>query len=114
MTQSGLAADVVIVGGGIIGLSVAWHLRREGVAVRLLERGQVGGQATGAAAGMLAPLAEAKAPGPFVELGLASLARYPDMVEALHEETGMDPESVGPGMLRVARTDEEVEALCAE
>src|SRR5438046_1710440 len=95
--QSGLSADVVIVGGGIIGLSVAWHLRREGVSVLLLERGQVGGQATGAAAGMLAPLAEAKETGPFVTLGLASLQRYPAFVDALREETGIDAELTGPG-----------------
>ena len=54
-------ADVVIIGGGIIGLSLAWRLAGEGASVVLLERGQVGGQATGAAAGMLAPLAEAGA-----------------------------------------------------
>src|SRR5579871_3414303 len=101
------SADVVIVGGGVIGLSVAWELVRAGVGVVLLERGQVGGQATGAAAGMLAPLAEARGAGPFVELGLASLQRYPAFVNALREETGLDPELTGPGMLRVASTEDE-------
>src|SRR5579871_3935702 len=107
------SADVVIVGGGVIGLSVAWELVRAGVGVVLLERGQIGGQATGAAAGMLAPLAEAAAPGPFVELGLASLRLYPAFAEALREETGIDAELVGPGMLRIALNEAEEDALCA-
>ena len=113
-SKGGLSADVVVVGGGVIGLSVAWHLRREGASVILLEGGQVGGQATGAAAGMLAPLAEAKEAGPFVTLGLASLRRYPEFVDALREETGMDAELTGPGMLRTATGEDELEALSRE
>lgn len=109
--QSRLSADVVVVGGGIIGISVAWRLRGEGASVLLLERGQVGGQATGAAAGMLAPLAEAAEDGPFVALGLASLQRYPEFVETLRAETGLDAELIGPGTLRTAATEAEAEAL---
>jgi glycine oxidase len=104
-------ADVAIVGGGVIGLAVAWRLAGAGVSVVVLERGQVGGQASGAAAGMLAPLAEAKEPGPLIELGVASLARYPEWVAALREETGLDPELTGPGLLRVARDEKEAFAL---
>ncbi len=107
-------SDVVIIGGGIIGLSVAWHLAVEGVSVILLERGQIGGQATGAAAGMLAPLAEAHGPGRFVDLGVASLHAYPKFVNTIRAETGMDPELVGPGMLRVALKEDEAEILCAD
>jgi glycine oxidase len=98
---------VVVVGGGIIGLSIAWSLVKEGATVTVMESGQVGGQATGAAAGMLAPLAEAHEPGPFVTLGLESLRRYPTFVAELQEETGIDAELIGPGMLRVAMNDEE-------
>ena len=112
--QNRLSCDVVVIGGGVIGLSVAWRLQQTGASVTLLERGQVGGQATGAAAGMLAPLAEAKGAGPFVELGLSSLQRYPAFVDALREETGLDPELIGPGMLRVAHTLSEVESLSQE
>ena len=98
-------SDFVVVGGGIIGLSVAWSLVKEGASVTVLEAGQLGGQATGAAAGMLAPLAEAKEPGPFLTLGLESLQRYPAFVSELHEETEIDAELIGPGMLRVAMND---------
>ena len=107
------SSDVVIIGGGIIGLSIAWSLASKGASVTVLERGQVGGQATGAAAGMLAPLAEAIEPGPFVDLGLASLRAYPNFVAALRDETGMDAELVGPGMLRVAMTEHDDDSLCA-
>ncbi|HPG27209.1 MAG TPA: FAD-dependent oxidoreductase, partial [Myxococcota bacterium] len=54
-------ADVVVVGGGVIGLSIADVLAGEGVSVRLLEAEGLGQAASGAAAGMLAPVAEAHA-----------------------------------------------------
>src|SRR2546423_3260466 len=110
----GNGADMLVVGGGVIGLSIAWSLVKEGLSVTVLEAGQVGGQATGAAAGMLAPLAEAREPGPFVTLGVESLRRYPAFVAELQEETGIDAELLGPGMLRVAMNDEEAYLITQE
>jgi glycine oxidase len=104
-------ADVVVIGGGIIGLSVAWRLIKSGVSVAVLEQGQVGAQASGAAAGMLAPLSEADKPGPFVELGIASLRMYHDFVADLKEATGLETECVSPGLLRVAMNEEEAKSL---
>lgn len=46
--------DVVIVGGGVIGLSVAWEVRKRGASVVVVERGELGGEASSAAGGMLA------------------------------------------------------------
>lgn len=108
MTKS---ADVIVIGAGIIGLSVAWRLAKAGVSVIILEQGQAGAQASGAAAGMLAPLSEADKPGPFVELGIASLRMYPDFVASLKEESGLETECVSPGLLRAALNAEEAEAL---
>lgn len=109
MTQP--APDIVVIGGGVIGLSVAWRLARRGARVTVLDAGRPG-QASWAAAGMLAPLAETGAPGPWVDLALGSLASYPAFLAALREETGSGLNLAGPGMLRVAVNDDEEAALC--
>lgn len=110
MTQTG-ATDFLILGGGVIGLSTAYHLGCHGASVTVLDAGKPG-QASAAAAGMLAPLAETNAPGPFLDLALDSLRRYPEFIAALREDSGQDLQINGPGMLRVARTDDEEAALC--
>ena len=61
---------------------------------------------------MLAPLAEADAPGPFLDFAQDCLRRYPNFVALLRADTGQALSIQGPGMLRVARTDEEEAALC--
>ena len=104
-------SEILVVGGGVIGLSVAWHLGKQGRTVTVLDAGEPG-QASSAAAGMLAPLAEAAAPDPFLSLALDSLGRYPAFVDALREQSGQELDICGPGMLRVARTDDEEAVLC--
>ena len=105
------SADILIIGGGVIGLAIAAELGRRGGAVTVLSQAQ-SGQAAPVAAGMLAPLAEASKPGPFLDLTLDSLRSYPEFLARLREESGMDIRALGPGMLRVARTDLEEAALC--
>lgn len=105
------ATDFLILGGGVAGLSIAYHLGSQGASVTVLDAGKPG-QASSAAAGMLAPLAEASEPGPFLDLALDSLRRYPAFLAALREHSGHDLHLQGPGMLRVARTDAEETALC--
>jgi glycine oxidase len=101
--------DVVVVGGGIIGLSIAWRLAQRGESVTLIDKGRVGREASYAAAGMLAPFAEAATRGPFSDLGVDSLSRYAAFVEELKSETSIDAELVRTGLLRVARKDEEAD-----
>jgi len=103
--------DVIIVGGGVIGCSIAYYLAREGVKVAVLDKGEIGGEASRAAAGMLAPLAEVEEDGPFQELGLASLRLFPHLSEALEQECGVDVEYLRSGILRVALTEEQAEHL---
>ena len=74
---------VTIVGGGIIGLSCAWRLARDGWRVTLLDGAPEAREASWAAAGMLAPHHEAHGPGPLWRLGIDSLARWPGFVEDL-------------------------------
>lgn len=105
-------SDFLILGGGVIGLSIAYHLGKQGATVSVLDASTNNGVASTAAAGMLAPLAESGKPGPFLDMALDSLRRYPEFIAELQEETGKAPEIAGPGMLRVARTDAEEAALC--
>jgi glycine oxidase len=99
---SGGAPDVLVVGGGVIGCSVAYYAARAGARVTLVERDRPGAQASSAAAGMLAPLAEDARPGPFLDLALASLGLYGGLVEELRERTGIDVELLRAGLLRLA------------
>lgn len=79
--------DILIVGGGLIGLSIAIDLRLRGQSVTVLERDR--SQAAGyAAAGMLAPQAEALPPGPLLDLSLWSRDLYPDWVSKLEDLSG--------------------------
>ncbi len=74
---------VVVIGGGIIGLSCAWRLAQRGCTVTLLDAAAESREASWAAAGMLAPHHEADAPGPLWALGQASLERWPRFVADL-------------------------------
>ncbi len=95
-------ADVAIVGGGVIGCAAAYYLTQAGADVTLLERDGVAGEASGAAAGILAPLAESHGPGPFLDLALAGLRVFPELSETLRRETGLDVEYLPTPVLRVA------------
>jgi len=107
------AADVVVIGGGAIGLSIAWRASERGLRVIVLERDRVGGGTSRVAAGMLAPIAEVT-PGeePLLHLGSESARLYPEFVAGLLEASGAD--SVGYtrcGTLLVARDADEAQAL---
>jgi len=101
--------DVIIVGGGVIGLSIARALAAGGRNVLLLDRGNPRDAASWAAAGMLSAQSESEAPGPLFELCLASARLYPSWVRELHEESGVDPEYADSGLLFLASSEE---ALC--
>jgi glycine oxidase len=100
-------ADVLIVGGGVIGCALARELARRGVSVTLLERGEIGGEASGAAAGLLSPQAEADAPGPLFAAGIASRDLYGAWIRALEEESGLAAGYRQTGVLRCALSETE-------
>lgn len=96
-------ADVVVVGGGVIGLSVARALAHKGVGkVVIVERGQLGKEASFAAAGMLAPQAEANEADDFFKLCCRSRDLYPTFASELFAETGIDIELDQTGTLYCA------------
>jgi glycine oxidase len=81
---------VAVIGGGVIGLSIAWTLARDGCAVEIHDD-QPGLGASHAAAGMLAPVSEASQEEPeLLALGLASLEAWPDFAARLTHASGMD------------------------
>lgn len=95
---------VVIAGGGVIGCSIAWHLQKAGAQTILLERGEIGGEATGASAGMLIEPIEDTGNRAFNTLRRASLEMYPGLIGEVEESSGIDVEYKKPGMIRTART----------
>jgi glycine oxidase len=92
----------IVIGGGIIGCSVAWRLAAEGIATTVLERGRVGQEASWAAAGMIAPQAEADAPGPFFDFCMKARDVFDAIVDRLVRDSGVDPEYDRAGILYVA------------
>src|SRR6185295_12469713 len=82
-------SDVLIVGGGIIGLSLAQELALQKLSVTVLERGQMGQEASSAGAGILAPRAEMEQAGPLAQLLLASRKIYPEFVEQVSGRSGV-------------------------
>lgn len=96
-------SDVVIVGGGIIGLSIGWQLLRRSVEVTVIDKGEAGKAASWLAAGMLAPNAEVGFEEiDFLKFGEKSLALYPQFLAELKEDSGIDVPIDRCGTLMIA------------
>jgi glycine oxidase len=104
---------VVIVGGGVIGSAIAYYLTDAGAEVVIIERGELAGEASGAAAGLLIPPDRAAAPGPFRNICLTSLALYRSIIDRVQRESGVDVQCVASGILIVAQSPERVGLLKA-
>jgi glycine oxidase len=98
---SSAGADVLVVGGGIMGLASALALAEGGARARVLERGAPGAEASSAAAGILSAQIEAQGPGAEADLFLASRELYPAFVERLRSRTGLDVGYRRTGALRL-------------
>ena len=97
--------DVVVVGAGVIGSSIAYQLAREGVKVMVFDRGVIGGEATGASAGMIMPHPFRSTPKPYSTLAVESARLFPALSDELRDRTGMDIGYRPAGLLRVAFDD---------
>lgn len=103
---------VVVIGGGVIGLSIAWRLARRGQSVLVLERDRVGHAASRVAAGMLAAAAEVGFEEPeLYDLCRDSLREWPAYAETLEQESGQDLDYRSFGTLVVADDRDAAEAL---
>jgi glycine oxidase len=104
--------DVLVVGGGVIGLSCAWRAAQRGARVAVVERGDPGGGATRVAAGMLAPVGELGFGEPeLLELTLAAARLYPEFVAELEEASGETTGYEQLGALHVALDRDEAAQL---
>jgi glycine oxidase len=107
-----LKEQIIVMGGGIVGLSCALELQRRGYQVIVLEPQRCGGQASGAAAGMLAPYSEnVEGPDDFFQLCLESLRLYPEWQQAVRDMSGQSFEYTESGSLYVAYHDADLLAL---
>jgi glycine oxidase len=103
--------DTIVIGAGIIGASAAWKLARAGLRVTLVDAGSVGGEASWAGAGMLAPGGEIVSREPWLDLALESMRAYPDFVAQLQTESGVAIDYRVTGGVDVAYDDAEWQAL---
>ncbi len=90
---------VTVIGGGIVGLTTAWALSKAGVAVRVLERGAVGREASWAGGGILCPLYPWRYPDAVQALAWRAAAAYPELATRLAAITGVDSEWTASGLL---------------
>jgi glycine oxidase len=102
--------DVIVIGGGVIGLSIARELAGR-KSVLLLDRDSTGQGTTRAAAGMLTPLSEADDQGPFFQLCRASHGMYDRFVQDLQAETGLDIGYSTDGLLFLASSEDSANVL---
>lgn len=104
--------EVLIIGGGVIGLSIARELHKKGARrIVLVEKGVCGEESSWAAAGMLGPQAEADAGGAYFEMMLSSRDLYPALAAELEDETGVDVELDRAGTLYLAFSDDDIHRL---
>ena len=100
-------ADVVVIGAGVVGCSVAYYLAREGVNVTILERDAIGSGASAHATGSLSLLGAEFSPGPSFQIARASSSEFQQIVPELESATGMNLLYQRRPSLRLALDDEE-------
>jgi len=115
-SKSAPRPDVIVIGAGIIGSSIALRLARAGLRVTVFDRGRAGAEASSAAAGMIAPQGEKAGPPAFTELCWMSHGLYPEFVAEVEELSGQQVGYRRDGSVLVAldelqaRELEEIEA----
>jgi glycine oxidase len=105
------AADVVVIGGGVMGCAAGWRLAQAGLSAVVLERSIPGAEASSAAAGILAAQEDTEGPGPMADLQLASRDRFPALAAELRDATAIDVGLRDTGLMRPCFDPAEVPAL---
>jgi len=102
--------SVIVVGGGIVGTSTAYHLARSGAQVMLIDQAQPG-QATAAGAGIIAPGASFRPTAAFFPLAFPAVAYYEELLANLGEDGEHHTGYETVGLLHVATSEEEATRL---
>ena len=110
MTTPG--TDAIVIGGGVIGCSIGYHLAKAGVTATILERGELGMAASNAASGILSSLF-GNPTDPYTRLVNSSLAMFHELAPELAEASGVDIEFVQSGELELALSEDEAQMLHA-
>jgi glycine oxidase len=105
--------DVVIVGGGIAGMTTAYYLAEAGVTSVVVERDAIGSHASGFAYGGLSPLSGFGIPGPQAEIAQDGMRLHRELARSLVEETGIDVDFRVRSSLALALTEADVGRLRA-
>lgn len=103
-------SDFLVCGGGVSGMLVARGLSRHGASVQVVERGRCGREASWAGGGIVSPLYPWRYSDPVTALANRAQDAYPELAQALSDETGIDPELTECGLLMLDAEDH-VEAL---
>src|SRR5436190_13784902 len=107
------SADVVIVGGGIAGMTTAYYLAKSGVRSIVIERDAIGSHASGFAYGGLSPLSGFGIPGPLADIAQDGMRLHRELSKSLLEETGIDVDFRLRSSLALAFTEADVRRLQA-
>lgn len=100
-------SECIVIGGGVIGMMTARALHLSGMKVLLLERGPLGGESSWAGGGIISPLYPWRYQSSVNILAQHSKTLYPDLVEQLQDESGVDCELIQSGLLFVDQNEKE-------
>lgn len=105
-------ASAIVIGGGVIGCSIGYHLAKSGIDATILERGEIGMEASNAASGILSSLF-GNPTDPYTLLVNTSLSMFHELAPELAEASGIDIELVQCGELELALSEDEAQILRA-